>query len=83
MQDFTDSEPATQEELLESVGHLMSTSAGAAGLHGLEERLDRNEFDLVAIGRALIANPDLPILLSQGKWEDVRPYDAEMLAELR
>jgi 2,4-dienoyl-CoA reductase-like NADH-dependent reductase (Old Yellow Enzyme family) len=83
MQDFSDSETASQEELLETVGQLMSTSAGAAGLHGLDERLERNEFDLVAIGRALIANPDLPKLLSRETWDDVRPYDAEMLAELR
>ena len=83
MQDFSESETATQEELLETVGHLMSPSAGATGLHGLEARLDSNEFDLVAIGRALIANPDLPKLLAQQKLEELRPYDAEMLAELR
>mgnify|MGYP000489225888 CR=1 FL=1 len=83
MQGFSESASATQQQLLESVGQLMSTSAGAAGLHGLGARLDRNEFDLVAIGRALIANPDLPKLLAQEKWQDVRPYDADMLTELR
>lgn len=83
MRGFSDSSTATQNELLESVGQLMSTSAGAAGLHGLEARLERDEFDLVAIGRALIANPDLPKLLSREQWEDVRSYDAQMLAELR
>jgi 2,4-dienoyl-CoA reductase-like NADH-dependent reductase (Old Yellow Enzyme family) len=83
MQGFSDSESATQEELLESVGQLMSTSAGADGLHGLEERLNNNEFDLVAIGRALIANPDLPRLLTLQKLDQVLPYNAEMLAELR
>lgn len=83
MQEFSASKSATQEEVLESVGHLMSASAGAAGLHGLEKRLSSNEFDLVAIGRALIANPDLPKLLAEQKLDDVRPYDAGALAELR
>ena len=37
-------------------------------------------FDLVAIGRPFIANPDLVDRIRQGR--DVAPYDAAMLATL-
>ncbi len=83
MHNFVDSAPATQVELLGAVGQLMSSTAGVGGLHGLDERLEQGEFDLVAVGRALIANPDLPGMIHRGQWERVRPYSAEMLAELR
>ena len=83
MQDFNDTVPASQDELLGAVGKLMSSSAGTADLHGLNERLEQGEFDLVAVGRALIANPDLPQLIRRELWHEVRPYDAALLAELR
>ena len=82
MHEFDASKPASQEELLGAVSHLMSGAAGAAGLHGLNDRLDRGEFDLVAIGRALIANPDLPALIERGDLRQVQPYSAEMLSRL-
>jgi 2,4-dienoyl-CoA reductase-like NADH-dependent reductase (Old Yellow Enzyme family) len=82
MHDFDASRPAGQEELLGAVGQLMSAAAGAAGLHGLNDRLDRGEFDLVAIGRALIANPELPRLIERGELQQVQPYSAEMLSTL-
>jgi 2,4-dienoyl-CoA reductase-like NADH-dependent reductase (Old Yellow Enzyme family) len=82
MQDFDESRAAGQEELLAGVGKLMSAHSGVGGLHGLVERLAAEEFDLVAIGRALIANPDLPQLLQQERWDQIQPYDAAMLTAL-
>lgn len=82
MQEFELSHSASQEELLTAVGDLMSTSADAAGLHGLTERLEDGEFDLVAIGRALLANPDLPQRIRCCEWDQVRPYDSAVLETL-
>ncbi|AIO36023.1 flavin oxidoreductase / NADH oxidase family protein [Burkholderia cenocepacia] len=42
--------------------------------------LERGDFDLVAVGRALIANPDWPEKIRKG--ETLRPYTMKMLASL-
>jgi len=82
MRNFDDSVAAGQEELLGAVAKLMSGTSTVGGLHGLLERLEAEEFDLVAIGRALIANPELPRLILEGRWDQVQPYDAGMLMAL-
>ena len=82
MRDFESSETANQEELLESVSELMSTSSGTGGMRDLEERLGAGEFDPVAIGRALLANPDLPAMIYKRQFDALQPYNAELLAEL-
>jgi 2,4-dienoyl-CoA reductase-like NADH-dependent reductase (Old Yellow Enzyme family) len=48
----------------------------------LEALLDAGEFDLVAIGRALIANPDWVTLVSSGRADALRPFDKIMLEHL-
>jgi 2,4-dienoyl-CoA reductase-like NADH-dependent reductase (Old Yellow Enzyme family) len=58
------------------------SDAGLASLDPLLERLHRGEFDLVGIGRALIANPELPNLLRGGAYERLRPYSNESLGVL-
>ena len=57
--------------------------AAPAGLDNLLERLERGEFDLVALGRALIANPDWPRKVRQGQTGQLQAYAKEMLQELR
>ena len=49
----------------------------------LVERLRREEFDLVAIGRALITNPDWPKVVSLGDANALNPFSVGVLAELR
>lgn len=41
-----------------------------------------NEADLIAVGRALIANPDWCDLVRAGKWRDLKAYDKGMLEQL-
>ncbi len=48
----------------------------------LVSRLDAGEFDLVAVGRALIANPDWPDLIRSGRLDAIKPFTKEALAEL-
>ena len=54
----------------------------ARQLDDLLRRFAHGDFDLVAMGRALIANPDWPRLLQQGCLADAKPYSPGMLAEL-
>ncbi len=53
-----------------------------ASLDELLRRLDREEFDLVAVGRALIANPDWARKVREGRFAELDAYDRGVLAEL-
>lgn len=59
----------------------MST-AGVTGMDDLLDRLDRDEFDLVAIGRSLIVNPSWPGIVRRGAWSELRPFHRSVLTEL-
>jgi len=43
-------------------------------LEDLMRRFDRGDFDLVAVGRAMIAEPDWPLLVRDGKLDRLRPF---------
>jgi 2,4-dienoyl-CoA reductase-like NADH-dependent reductase (Old Yellow Enzyme family) len=45
----------------------------------LLEMLERGDFDLVAVGRALIANPDWPQIIRDRAYDRLKPYDPNML----
>jgi len=47
-----------------------------------EERLARGEFDLVAIGRALLQDPDWAKKVKEGRVSELRDYDGKALATL-
>ena len=48
----------------------------------LVERLEQQEFDLVAIGRALITNPDWPRVVASGHAGHLNPFSVGALAQL-
>src|SRR5690606_15301968 len=43
------------------------------------ERLDRGEFDLVAVGRALLQDPEWAVKVKTGRFAETRDYDAAAL----
>jgi len=53
-----------------------------ASLEGVLERLERDEFDLVAVGRALIVDPDWARKVVDGRFQDLTPFNREALATL-
>ncbi|HWF11793.1 MAG TPA: hypothetical protein VG297_25170, partial [Bryobacteraceae bacterium] len=57
-------------------------AAAVAGLEDLLARLERAEFDLVAIGRSLIANPSWPRDVRSGGVAALRPFSRTLLGEL-
>ena len=42
----------------------------------------RGEVEMLAVGRALIANPDWVPLVRAGRWQELRPFDKELLKTL-
>ena len=55
-------------------------AARSIGIERLLERLDRDEFDLVVLGRALLADPDWPEKVSAGRFRDITSFTREHLS---
>ncbi|WP_083098677.1 NADH:flavin oxidoreductase [Pseudophaeobacter leonis] len=58
-------------------------AAEPASLDKLLQRVERDEFDLVAVGRALIANPDWANQVAAGQVTNLAAYQKDMLKDLR
>jgi 2,4-dienoyl-CoA reductase-like NADH-dependent reductase (Old Yellow Enzyme family) len=55
---------------------------GVTDIEALLERLERDEFDLVAVGRALLGDPEWAAKVLSGRDGELRPFDAAGLATL-
>ncbi len=51
-------------------------------LDDLEARLDKGEFDLVAVGRAILQDPEWAKKIKEGRFADLQDYDGKALATL-
>ncbi|UAC01938.1 NADH:flavin oxidoreductase [Dactylosporangium vinaceum] len=49
--------------------------AGSLSLAPLLERFDQGEFDLIALGRALLSDPAWPTKLAEDRLSEIHPYD--------
>lgn len=58
------------------------TGSGTGNIDDLIERLERGEFDLIAVGRALLSNPDWGNIIREGRFDDLVPYDKSVEATL-
>ncbi len=56
--------------------------AAVTGIDDLLERMARGEFDLIAVGRALLANPEWPRIVRRGAIEELRPFSRAVLETL-
>ena len=66
----------------ELMATLMGESAGTTRIDQLLVMLAREDFDLVGVGRSLIANPDWARIVRDEAWDDLRPYTPSLLTEL-
>lgn len=57
-------------------------SSEPASLDGLLERLERDEFDLVAVGRALLADPHWVEKIRDGRHDELKPFERQAMAVL-
>lgn len=56
--------------------------AAPAGVEKLIRRMERDEFDLIAVGRALITDPDWANKVRLEKFESMKPFGRDALSEL-
>lgn len=66
----------------EFVAGMGGESSQPASLDGLLERMARDEFDLVAVGRALIVDPDWPLKVRAGQFGELTDYTPAALGTL-
>lgn len=52
------------------------------GIEGLIERLSRDEFDLVAVGRSLLADPEWAMKIQSERWDELKPFTVDALRAL-
>ncbi|MCW2384906.1 MULTISPECIES: NADH:flavin oxidoreductase [unclassified Sphingobium] len=57
-------------------------SSRSVELNRLIERMERDEFDLIAVGRALISDPQWPRKVQQQDWSDLKGFSPADLQEL-
>jgi len=57
-------------------------TASITGIDQLLERLERGQFDLVAVGRSLIVNPSWPMQVRSGGVNELLPFTRTALAQL-
>ena len=63
-------------------GEMTFREADPASLDTLLDRMNEKEFDLVAVGRALISNPAWVNLVQEKRMDELKPFRKESLGEL-
>ncbi|MGB3456040.1 MAG: NADH:flavin oxidoreductase [Litorimonas sp.] len=64
------------------IGAFQGENSEARSLDDLIERLEKDEFDLVAVGRAVLQDPEWATKIKDGREDELRDYDAKALATL-
>ncbi|OSM96537.1 12-oxophytodienoate reductase [Lonsdalea populi] len=64
------------------MGAFAGEGAKSASLDNLIERLERNEFDLIAVGRALLSDPSWAIKIRKGNHAALQDFTADALNTL-
>ncbi|MGB6229053.1 MAG: NADH:flavin oxidoreductase [Litorimonas sp.] len=66
----------------EFVAAFAGESSKPASLDRLTEMLDRGDFDLVAVGRALLQDPEWVVKIREGREEELQDFTKESLVKL-
>ncbi len=66
----------------EFIGAFGGEVSKPASLDDLLRRLDRGDFDLVAVGRALLADPEWALKVREGRREELQDFTRETMATL-
>jgi len=53
-----------------------------ASIDRLEQMLDRGDFDMVAVGRALLQDPEWVVKIRDGRHDELSPFDRSVMAKL-
>ncbi|MGW1026095.1 NADH:flavin oxidoreductase [Streptomyces sp. NPDC002577] len=63
-------------------GTFRGEGAPVKGIDNLLDRLEREEFDLVAVGRALLQDPEWAAKVLGGRFDELKPFGADALKSL-
>ena len=63
-------------------GAFAGEGAKTRPINDLIERMERGEFDMIAVGRALLQDPQWVSKVKNGQLDDLAPYDAEAIKTL-
>ena len=63
----------------EFTGAFQGQGSAAGKLDDVIARLERGEFDLIAVGRALLQDPEWALKVQQRRFDELRDYDANAL----
>ncbi|RVQ68675.1 12-oxophytodienoate reductase [Croceicoccus ponticola] len=66
----------------ETGGGIAESAARSAHVAQIVEAMEAGEFDMIAVGRAMIANADWANIVREGRADNLRPFAREMLATL-
>ncbi|MET9293282.1 NADH:flavin oxidoreductase [Streptomyces sp. NPDC003077] len=61
---------------------LQGEHGGVSSIDGLLDRLERDEFDLIAVGRALLGDPEWAAKILSGRTDELKPFDPSALVSL-
>ena len=64
------------------LGAFMGESSQPTGLDRLVKRMERGEFDLIAVGRALLSDPAWARKVRDADLDALKGFEASALAEL-
>ena len=56
--------------------------AGTTNIDPLLEQVERGDYELVGVGRALLSDPDWVIKMKEGRFSDMTPFTKEVLGSL-
>lgn len=68
-------------DLLASLGEGRTAELNLENLDELMRRFDRGDFDLVAVGRAMISEPDWPKIVRRGDLDQLKPFSTALMAD--
>jgi 2,4-dienoyl-CoA reductase-like NADH-dependent reductase (Old Yellow Enzyme family) len=68
-------------DLLASLGEGRTAQLNLSSLEQLVRRFERGDFDLVGVGRAMIAEPDFPKIVRRGELEKLKPFSTKAMAD--
>lgn len=66
----------------EYIDTLMGAGSNVASLDRLLELVDRGDFDLIAVGRGMLVNPDWAEKVREGRLDELHPWNPEVLKSL-
>ncbi|MCJ2178431.1 12-oxophytodienoate reductase [Novosphingobium album (ex Hu et al. 2023)] len=66
-------------DFFSNLGEGRTSQLDLSRLDDLMRRFDRGDFDLVAVGRAMIAEPDWPRLVQAGQFDRLKPFSPQAL----